>query len=302
MFFMVHSSATACPPWFGDNGVTRTRDLAIALRHQGLHVLALELRGHGQTNRRYPNVFYTFGSVESQDLMRVSEWLEDRFPEVRRTGLIGFCWGGNLGILAAWFDGRQPGDPNITDSIAAHLAPISPRRHYTAGILAFSVLVRWEEAVDQTARPHDPWRDPVFHAFQQIIRDRSRMKQHPTMTHDLGKLIEYEYGRSEFTTAFPVMDAYRFIRLVPYRDRPCPPKLDRVRVPLLLVHAANDMFASPQGIADLLASNNNPNVAGLILRGGGHVGFFAYNRAYTYSLILNFFDPRRGPAACATSR
>jgi len=282
--------------------VTRTRDLALALRDRGFHVLALELRGHGQTDRRYPNVFYTFGSLESQDLMRVSEWLEDRFSEVRRTGLIGFCWGGNLGILAAWFDGRQPDDPSIPDSIAARLAPISPRRHYTAGILAFSVLLRWEQAVDQTATLHDPWRDPVFHAFQQVIRDRARMKQHPSMTTDLGRLIEYEYGRSEFTTAFSVMDAYRFIRLVPYQDRPCPPKLNRVRVPLLLVHAANDMFALPQAIADLMASTENPNVAGLILRGGGHVGFFAYNQAYTYSLILNFFDSQRGSAACALAR
>ena len=106
------------PGLFGDNGVLRTRDLAIALRDQGFHVLALELRGHGQTDRRYPNVYYTFGVLECQDLLRVSEWLEDSFAHVSRTGLVGVCWGANLGLLTAWFDGRGPDDPSITPELA----------------------------------------------------------------------------------------------------------------------------------------------------------------------------------------
>ena len=47
-----------------------------------------------------------------------------------------------------------------------------------------------------------------------------------------------------------------------------------------------------------MSLTENPNVAALILRGGGHIGYFPYNKAYTYSLIVNFFDPERGAAAC----
>jgi hypothetical protein len=41
------------PGFFGDNGVVRTRDLARFLLDSGFHVLALEMRGHGQTERTH---------------------------------------------------------------------------------------------------------------------------------------------------------------------------------------------------------------------------------------------------------
>ena len=287
------------PGLWGDNGVTRTRDLASALRDSGFHVLALELRGHGQTDRRYPNVFYNFGVLECQDLLRVSEWLQDTYPQVRRTGLIGFCWGGNLGLLAAWFDGRANDDPSITPILASRLAPVSPRRHYTAGVVAFSALLRWEAMMDETEAPQDVCRKPIVHHLQTIIRERMEMKHHPSVCGKLRVLIDYEFCRSELTSEFPMEDACLSLRLVPYKGRPCPPKMESARVPVLMVHAVNDMFASPQAIVDLMAVTKNPNVAALVLRGGGHVGFFPYNRAFTYSLILNFFDPRRGAESCS---
>ena len=55
-------------------------------------------------------------------------------------------------------------------------------------------------------------------------------------------------------------------------------------------------------LADLIAVTPNPNVAGVILDGGGHIGFIPYNRAYTYSLIVNFFDPTVGAAAMQAPR
>lgn len=287
------------PGLFGDNSVLRTRDLATSLRTHGFHTLALELRGHGQTDRRYPDVFYTFGVLECEDLMRVSEWLEDTFPHVDRTGLIGACWGGNLGLLAAWYDGRPADDPSIGDTFVKYLPPPSPRRHFTAGIVAFSTLLRWEKTVEETETPHSILGcKPIVHALQTIVEDRMRMKRHPWVGTKLRVLIDYEFCRSELTSEFPMDQAYLFLRFVPYRGLPCPPKLEAARVPVLLIHAANDMFAAPQAVADLMAVTQNPNVAALILRGGGHVGFFPYNRSYIYSLLFNFFDPQTGPVAC----
>ena len=88
------------PGFFGDNGVNRTRDLAAALVAAGYHVLAVEVRGHGQTEARYPNVYYRFGARETEDLMHVSDWL-GRQPHVTRVGLVGFCWSANQAMLCA---------------------------------------------------------------------------------------------------------------------------------------------------------------------------------------------------------
>ena len=151
----------------------------------------------------------------------------------------------------------------------------------------------------ETDKPHSVLgKQPVVHVLQTIVEDRMRMKHHPWIGTKLRVLIDYEFCRSELTSEFPMESAYLSLRLVPYDKRPCPPKMESVRVPVVIVHAVNDMFSSPQAVADLMAVTRNPNVAALILRGGGHVGFFPYNQAYTYSLILNFFDPQRGPAAC----
>ena len=61
------------PGLWGDNSIKRTYDMAAALRSAGLHVLALELRGHGQTERFYPDVYYNIGVIQAQDLISVSE-------------------------------------------------------------------------------------------------------------------------------------------------------------------------------------------------------------------------------------
>ena len=70
-------------------------------------------------------------------------------------------------------------------------------------------------------------------------------------------------------------------------------------VPVLIVQAANDPLISAQDQADFTARTSNPNVAALILPGGGHIGFAAYCRAYYFSLIFNFFDAQSGPRAVA---
>ncbi|MHC4441983.1 MAG: alpha/beta hydrolase [Planctomycetota bacterium] len=281
----------------GDNGIMRTRDLGRALLETGHHVLALELRAHGQTERRYPHVYYNFGVLEIQDLMKVSEWLEDR-PHIDRTGLIGFCWGGNHALLAAWYDGRSPNDPSTSENLRRILDPLSPSRHFSAGVIAFSPVIRWEEIVDRTDTPQHILKDPATHIYQNTIRERMRHKGYPEISGNLRRLINYEFAHSVLTSSFPiVLEGYDFLRLLPYRGRPSGNKLQSARIPALIVHAINDPLISAQEIADLIAQTANPNLAALVLPGGGHVGFAAYNRPYYFSLIINFFNPQTGPAA-----
>jgi predicted alpha/beta-fold hydrolase len=72
--------------------------------------------------------------------------------------------------------------------------------------------------------------------------------------------------------------------------------MENVRVPLLVLHAANDPLATAQSIADLFARVQNPNVGVILLAQGGHMGFSALSADYYYSVLLNFFDPAAAPA------
>ncbi len=287
------------PGIWGDNGVLRSRDLAMALRTMGYHVLSLEIRGHGQTEARFPEVYYTFGVLETLDLLRVADWLEDSFPQVSGTGLLGFCWGANIAVLAAWLDGCGGQHPAVTKVVAGHLGSVPPRRRFTAGVLAFSTVLDWEDIIEQAEHPVRWSADPAIHALQRVVKERTCRKQHPEVSGNLRRLIDHEFAASSLTPGFPMMDGYRFLRFVPHRDLPWDNKLDVIRVPVVLIHGVNDPFTMAQAVADLVATSENSNVAGLILRGGGHIGFWPYNPAYSYSLILNFFDPRRGPRAGA---
>jgi len=288
------------PGMWGDNSIVRTRDLAAALLGCGFHVLALELRGHGQTEARYPNVYYNFGVLESQDLMKVSQWLVNH-EYIARTGLVGYCWGANHALIAAWYDGRQQDAPSISENFRQILDPVSNKRHFTAGVIAFSPVLRWEEFIDYTDIPHSIFEDPAVHIFQQNLNGRSQRKGYPDISGNLRRLIEYEFAHSELTSSFPLTEVYTFIRLLPYQSLPSHRKLESARIPVLIVHSINDPLKTAQEVADLVAYTKNDKVAALLLPGGGHVGIAAYARDYYYSLIVNFFDPENGAAAYADS-
>jgi predicted alpha/beta-fold hydrolase len=286
------------PGILGDNRVRRTRDLAAALRGSGFHVLALELRGHGGTEARYPGVPYTFGAEDTADLLAVSRWLEAQ-PHVRRTGLIGFCWGANHALLAAWCDAAGPIPPHVSPEMEARLREVPPARHFSAGVLAFSPVPRFEVLIEQLETAWSSFRNPVLSALQRTIRARMAYKGYPSPDGSLRRLIEMEFARSRFDYPHAYADAKAFDRLLPHRELPAGNRLAGVRVPALIVHAANDPLAPAQDVADLVARSDNPNLAAIILPGGGHVGFAPFARAWYFSLVLNFFDPTAGPAAAS---
>lgn len=296
------------PGILGHTNIARTRDLAYFLVQQGFHALAIELRGHGQTELRYPNIYYTFGTQETDDLMVVSEWLQSK-PNIRRTGLVGFCWGANHALLCAWDDGRAAHHPSIGPKMEAYLRPRSGRRHYEAGIMAFSPTLRFEEIVESVDVERAGIEYPVQANLQVTIENRVAHKRHydhasfdpAACSGSLRKLIEYEFARSELSYDGSVEDAYRFMRFLPFRGQPDGDKLADARVPVLIVQGANDPLACSQDVADFMARTANPNVAAVVLPGGGHVGFAAYARAYYFSLIANFFDESTGPRPVSPS-
>lgn len=292
------------PGLFGDHGVKRSRDLAIPLREFGFHVLHLELRGHGQTEARYPRMYHTFGVMETDDLMQVSDYLE-QLPHIRRTGLIAYCWNANIALLAAWYDGRLPDDPQISPAIRPYLqcSPDPARRRFQAGVIAFSPVVRWEALMDELDRQRSIWAHPIYAAIQDTIRDRMIRKGYPERSGNLRNLVEYEHNGYGIPMPHGAREGYPFLRLLSYNGEPAGDKLEFARMPVLIVHGADDPLVPAQDVADLVATVDNPKVAAVILPSGGHVGFAAYCPTYYFSLITNFFDPVSGPAALAgTSR
>jgi predicted alpha/beta-fold hydrolase len=281
------------PGMLGDNAVQRTFDLATGLRAMGFHVLALELRGHGATDERYPEVYYTFGVIEAGDLMAVSEWLE-KLPEVRRTGLVGFCYGANQALLAAWNDGRPGGDAIIPPELEGRLRPVSPARHFEAGIIAFSPVLRFEEIVDDLKSPQPFSRRPLLATLQDTIRVRMERKKHPRIVGDLDLLMRFECAGTVLSYPNAYEESLQFLRFLPHRGKPSGRKLQSARVPVLIVSAANDPLTSAQYVAQLIARTDNPHVAAVVLPGGGHVGFAPYARRYYFSLIVNYFRRTTG--------
>jgi predicted alpha/beta-fold hydrolase len=276
----------------GDNNILRVRDLALALRRSGLHVLSLELRGAGLTDKRFGRYEYTWGVLETDDLLVVADWLQGR-PHVRRTGLVGYSWGANQAILAAWAEGRTD-DGGVCPRLRKflHPPPRGPKR-FQAGVLGFSPLPRYEELLDKMEVEQPAWRHPVLAGLQTTVRDRMIEKRYPNPCGSVRELLKHTgIGYPEAH-----LDGLEYMRLMPYKGSPAFDRLNGVRIPLLIVHAADDMVAPAQDLADLLATTRNPNVAALLLPSGGHIGFSAYAPSWYYNLILNYFDPSVGVAA-----
>jgi predicted alpha/beta-fold hydrolase len=284
------------PGLLGDNRVMRTRDLAAGLQRWGFHVLALEPRGHGATDQRTPQAAYTFSSLETLDLLAVSRWLRGQ-PHVQRTGLIGFCWGANHALCAAWYDGCRGEHCSIHPRLAALLDPTPSDRHFDAGVMAFSPVLRFEDLLDKLDTKRSLIREPALAGLQATIRERMTRKGYPDPSGSLRHLIACELQRSRLANPDVEPDAYRFVRMLPYRDQSDGEKLQSARVPVLIIHAANDPLADAQAVADLFEKISNPSVAGIVLAGGGHVGFAPYARDYYYSLVANFFSSDSAPAA-----
>lgn len=277
------------PGLLGDNNVLRTRDLCDALRACGIHALALEFRGHGGTLIGRPEQYYGFAVLETFDLLAVSRWLETQ-PHVRRTGLIGFCWGANHALMAAWYDSCRGRHSSVNPALAAVLPEVPEYRHYSAGVMALSPVLRFEELIVALDTPWSKFKNPVLSGLQTNIRTRMKYRQTADTSGSLRRCIDFEFSHTHLRYAEGFSDAVKFLRLLPYGDLPDHEKLAETRMPVVIVVAANDPLSKSQDVADIMAITSNPNVAAVVLPGGGHIGFAPYAKGYYYSLIMNFFD------------
>lgn len=284
------------PGILGDTSGLRTRDMAEQLRASGLHVLAIEMRGHGRTELRNPDVRYTFGLIEVGDLMHVSDWAESQ-PHVRRTGLIGFCWGGSQALLTAWFEGRAENDPFVVEKFRQFLPPPSSKRRFSAGVMSISPVLNYDDVMDALDVAQNPIQEPVLATIQKTIASRAARKGCSDQTGNLRHLIDCDLSNSELRSSSDDPDLRAFLRLMEYKGLQGGDKLESARMPVLILNGINDPLCSSQRLAEFMATIDNPNVAAMVLPGGGHVGFAPYAKDYYYRLIVRFFDSKSGAAA-----
>ncbi len=279
----------------GNNNILRVRDLAAALYSEGFHVLTLELRGTGQSDVRYPEFDYTWGVWETDDLLAVADWLQAR-PGVRRTGLVGYSWGANHAMMAAWADGRTDNE-DVPANLKAIITPPAPQhRRYDAGIIALSPIVRSEVLIDKLAVERSYLVNPALAGLQRTFRNRMIEKGYPNPSGDVRELIR----RVDMGYDDPLPDILEHTRLLPHNGLMPHDRFSDIRVPVLIVQAANDPIGPAQDVADLMAVVDNPNVAAIMLPSGGHIGFAPYASTWYYNTILNFFDPKVGASPIDT--
>ncbi len=281
------------PGLLGDNMRLRARDIGASLIAAGYHVISLEFRGHGRTQHRYPDLAYNYGVLETGDMIAVAEWLEAK-PEVRETGIVAFSWSANLALLTAWENGRSDDHPSVTERLKPYLRPRDGVIHFKAGIFCLSPVLDFGHLVDALDKTWYGIENPVLSAIQGTVNWRAKLKGYEGVDGHLRILIERDFAQSELSFPNSTDDGMTYLRLLPYEGLPSGRKLEDAKVPVLILHASDDPLAYAQEVADFFGETKNPNVAGIILKGGGHDGFTAYAKDYFFNLLLNFFDPAYG--------
>ena len=277
------------------------RNVAEALRRFGHHVVAIEMRGHGETGRLNPRYPTTFGASEVRDLIEVARWLRDT-RGAKRVGLLCFSITAQEGMTAAWADSDAIYEEAPSPMINGLPRPRS-RPAYDA-IVAVCPPLNLVDYADSLERRYTMLQSPVRATFQQRIAARM-IAAGAKPTWSMWEYARFELSRTRWAAQYPNTEAMRddLLRLVDFRGgrggdwRIGASRLERVRTPLLVVATANDPLGSTQATVDLIARVRNPNVGLLVLRRGGHTGLSAAGAACYHSMLRAAFDPVCCPTA-----
>ena len=214
----------------------------------GMNVVRMNQRNCGGTDALSPTLYH---SGRSGDMAAVAQHLIHQ-DGVSRVALAGFSMGGNLVLKLAGEWGRE-GPPEFCAVAAVcpavDLAPSADALHLPSNRLyEYYFIVRLRQRLQQKAR-----------LFPGQF-DLSRLRKVATLRDFDDKVTAYYCG---FTGA----DDY-------YARAAAALVLDRIAVPTLILHAANDPFIRilPESRRKILA---NPNITFVETEDGGHCSFLA---------------------------
>ena len=285
---------------FGTLDGIDTENQVEALRRAGHHVLAIEMRGHGETGVRHPEYAVSFGIRESSDLIAVAEWLK-KTQGAKRVGLVSFSLTGYEALLTAWLDGAQP----VKRFDGVPLLKELPRRcegepAFNAGMFVVSPPVDMGSVADSFEKHYTVFDGPCHCIFQGHLEERMAHVGDESPTTSMWGWAESELVRGGWGDVYTTSGAMRtdFVRFIDLKQDNWAEgvrRMENVRAPVLVMSSANDPMGTAQGVADLFSRVKNPNIGVVMLGGGGHMGFPALSADYYYSLMLGFFDPKSGP-------
>ena len=257
--------------WHGIEGSTGSNYmLAIAEKgfRDGFNIIRVNLRNCGGTEHLTPTLYH--GGL-SEDLRVVVKELIEK-DQVSKMFLAGFSLGGNLVLKLAGEYGDEP-PPEILGVCA-----VSPSIDLTAAAALILKRSNWIYQQDFVRR------------LKQRIRTKHKLYPH---LYDISGLEQIRTLK-EFDERFTA-PAHGFADANDYYYRSSALRvIDRIRIPTLIVHAADDPFIPFSPLRDP-AVVNNPHLLLLATVQGGHVAFISANqnedpdRFWAENRVLEFY-------------
>jgi predicted alpha/beta-fold hydrolase len=232
----------------GSSSSDYVRSTHRALARKGLASLALNFRSCSGEPNRLPRFYH---SGDTGDAAAVLALLRERFPG-RRLGAVGFSLGGNVLLKLLGECGGGGWEGLAPDAAVAISVPFD----LSAGIATL------EQGLG-----------PIYqHYFLRKLRRKVRAKR--TILHghvDVGALLAVRKLRDFDDLATAPLHGFAGSADY-YRRASSKPFLDAIRVPTLLIHAADDPFL-PSSAMPRAEVQANPHLEAIFPAHGGHVGF-----------------------------
>ena len=250
-----------CHGLLGNKNQTLVRNVAIkAFRDWGFNVLALDLRIFGES-RLLSNALPTGGWKEAEDIIGAARLLGS-FSEVTSVGVSGYSMGGGSTLVAAGIDGGE---------------------FITGGVIAWNGLSDPRRMVDYISKAPMPW--APFAVAYPLFQTLFLLKRY-----DLGS--EYTHIKNfKQLYSFACSDQYCLTEEEVYSRSSPKNYLDKVRIPTLHVHSADDPVVPVLEAEDnARIARDNPNVEVWILERGGHCAWALMDKAWYGRVIQDFFN------------
>ena len=251
-------------------------EYAESLRRFGFHVLALDLRDHGQLlgGAHRPSL----GVAEGRDLFAAARALSR--AEGVSVGLLGLSYGGQCVVRAA-HEATLAGEPEVLrGGVMSVCAPLNMQR----------ALGDFDDP-SQLPRPHGLMNRAIFRELMRVM-DRHLRLRPPSVRLPKHRAFE-AYIREVLIPAYPEMPplvgAFQGVARSTQAS-----VLGAVQVPVAVLHPTDDPLVPVSHAHDArVAAGDNPYVHVRELPHGGHVGLGAVDGPGTLGLLASFFGTLR---------
>ena len=238
----------------------------------GFNVLGIDLRnfGRSQSLRHSPT---TAGWRESEDLLAAARYLSGR-PEVTTVGVTGFSMGAGSTMIAA---GRADEFPYLTGGAIAWNGYADARRMV--------------EYISTRPPLSDPFL-PVYLAFRLMHKVRRDDMKDYIEDPELLAYLEDGFRSADFATYIEKIAAPHYgVEAGEFYEKASPARyVADVKVPLLVVHAEDDMICLPSEMDEIMeAASGNPNVQLVMLPAGNHCMFRYLDKEWYDTVMRDFF-------------